>query len=314
MKNSDPGSPKTSDVEFFDGVSSRVADSSAWPAPNSRALVKLLFDGVLAYGLSSDESRVPPLMALYKHCLEHVDIEQRMAVYRELRDLQLSAKISINVYMPFLFVETHPSLVAEAVIDYCMTYLPDPADPLGACKDVCRWIDQDVTGNRGAAFGGLLCLGDDRVMELLATLKWTLTTEEIHVASRSGTGMPTMAGVEFWLSWTEELVTNGLGDSALMGAVATGLASVERDRRVGEYLSIRRNFGYLATGARIYDGAHSPSMDVLQRFTPTDIISRYAPRMYALKAKEGEPKVMSDVLTAFGLEPHAPVEQRSVSQ
>jgi hypothetical protein len=313
MSRPESNAPEVSFEDWLTRVRGRIASPPSWPAPGSRDLGKLLFDGILAYGMTSDETSVPPLMALYRHCLEHVDSETRLGLYRELRDLQLGGKSSINTYMPFIFMETWAPLVAETVIDLCMSRSADPSDPLTACSDVCRWIDQGSLANRGAAFGGLLCLGDERVMEMLQTLKWTLSSAELSIAVQAGTGMPTIASVEFWLSWIEELMANGLGDSALMGTVTSGLTAVERGRRVTEYLSVRRKFGYRNSGQPNV-GGELPSMEVLEHLSLAEVAARYAPRMYALEAIETPPKLMSDVLITFGLEPRAPVEQRYVNQ
>lgn len=290
----------------------RVSDNASWPPRETDELGKLLFKGVLAYGLTSDESQIRPLTTFYEHCIGNLAVETRNTVYRELRDGVMRRQSSINTLLPFLFVETAPTLVSEAVLDYCMTATPDPEDPLRACKDVCRWLQTATVGNRGAMFGGLLCLGDERVNPLLDTVKWTLGRDEAAVAAQTFTGMPFIAQIEFWLSWAEEAIEQGLGTSSLFGSVLSGLVLVERRRTVPTYHSATRNFGYLAMASERQ--ASVPPGELLEAFTPQQVAARYERRLYALEAAEPAPKLASDVLVAFGLQPKAPAELRGVLQ
>jgi hypothetical protein len=140
-------------------------------------------------------------------------------------------------------------------------------------------------------------------------LKWTLAEEEVGVAARSCSAMPTIAGVEFWLSWAEEIIQHAPSRLGLFGHVASALALLEKRRSVDAYRAVERNFGY---------AAHPESKEVPLRFlealTPAEVASRYADRMYALERVEEPPKVMSMVLLMFGLEPRAPVDERYVIQ
>jgi len=212
--------------------------------------------------------------------------------------------------MPFLFIETAQALVAESVIDFCMIGKPEAGDVLSACRDVCRWVAEDGAANRGAMFGGLLCLGDARVMELLNELKWTLTEDQVGAAARSASSMPTIAGVEFWLSWIEELVYHRPQQSSLLGHVASGLCLLERHRGIDTFHAIERNFGYAAS-PRSASGGSKKSLRVLEELTLSKVAARYAERMYALEAAEAPLKLMSMVLLCFGLEPSEEVNQES---
>ena len=294
---------------FIDELDQQLGDASSWPPPRSVELAQLLFKAILVYGILSDGSRVAPLRSLYEHCVKHLAFEVRADMYARLCDGVMNGKSSINTLMPFLFVETEPSVVAEAAIDFCMIAKPDPNDALSACRDVCNWVTQDMVANRGALFGGLLCLGDARVMALVDELKWTLTEEEVGVAARSCSAMPTIAGVEFWLSWAEQIVDRAPSRLALFGHVASGLALLEKRRGIDVYRAIERNFGYAA-----HPGSTEAPLQLLEELTPAEVASRYADRMYALERAEERPKVMSMVLLMFGLELRAPVEERYVIQ
>jgi hypothetical protein len=294
---------------FIEELDGEIEDAASWPSPRSVELAQLLFKAILVYGILSDGSRIVPLTSLYRHCMQHLEYDVRHDMYARLRNGVMEGKSSINTLMPYLFVETEPAMVAEAAIDYCMVVKPDPDDVLSACRRICNWVAQDRVANRGALFGGLLCLGDARAMALLDELKWTLTGEEVGVAARSCSAMPTIAGVEFWLSWAEEIVDRTPSRWGLFGHVTSGLALLEKRRGVEVYRAIERNFGYPA-----HPRSTEAPLKLLEELTPAEVASRYADRMYALERAEEPLKVMSMVLLVFGLEPRASVEERYVIQ
>jgi hypothetical protein len=295
----------------IDQVPRQIADRAAWPPPRSPELEELLVKGVLVYGLLSDATHIQKLAAFYQYCIEHLEFDIRAGIYRYLYKTVEDGKTSTNTLMPFLFVETEPTLVAEAVIDFCTIAKAHPDDALSRCRDVCRWISEDRAANRAGMFGGLVCLGDARVMKLLDELKWTLTEDEVGVVARSASTTPTIACVEFWLSWIEEIVYRRPERASLLGHVASGLAILERRRGIKVYPAVERNFGHAAP---IEGCAAKFGLRVLEELTPREVAARYAERMYALEAAEPAPKLMSMVLVCFGLEPKAPVSERYVIQ
>src|SRR5262249_53730862 len=95
-------SPDTDQREtdaLLTAVAQRVADVASWPPPRSPELAKLLHNGTLAYGITSDESRIEPLRALFRHCIDNLELEVRLSLYRDLRDRTMEETSSINTLM-----------------------------------------------------------------------------------------------------------------------------------------------------------------------------------------------------------------------
>jgi hypothetical protein len=147
------------------------------------------------------------------------------------------------------------------------------------------------------------------VNELMREVKWLISDDEIGTAVKCISGMPTIAAIEFWLEWVEELVAGGLDDTGLFGQVASGLAFLVRHAQLDSFADVTRNFGYLYLG-----GDDAQSMEIHGQYPKSAVADQYADRLYAIEAAESPPKLMSDVIRHLGLGPRAPLEERHTIQ
>jgi hypothetical protein len=65
------------------------------------------------------------------------------------------------------------------VIDFASLGPLTENDPMSRVKDVVRMIESGMLENEGAAFGGLLHIGDRRVCQLLLPLRDSLDREAL---------------------------------------------------------------------------------------------------------------------------------------
>lgn len=290
------------DLETIKG---RVADEASWPPADSPEALAILRDGIVAYGITSDEARIPPLMRLYKVVSAASHAESRLNLYHGVRRLLVDGFGSVNTFMPFLMVETHGPLVAEATIDICMMGGDSKENPLAVPTQVSEWLLAARPANRGAMFAGLVYLGDARVHQLLRVSKWMLSDREVQEAQRCRTQFAKLATIYFWLGWLEEMAENALDEGILFASAASALAELARCAEHGVD-DIERNFGYLRR--------KEPPQLVRYRYTKSQVADIIGTRLKALEDAEHPPKVMPDVLTAWGLDPMSALDQRHVLQ
>ena len=298
--------------EWVEGIRARVADHQSWPEPDSDDLAKLLFDSLVAYGLDPDHSTVPDLRELYEHCLNSLRASVRYQLYTELAQLVDAKQVSLNALVAVIFVETDRSIAASAAIDYSYCYLPSVHDPIAGPRAVAGWSERRVAANPGALFGGLVCLGDDRVFGMLSDLKSHLTDDEVSEASLCTSHMPTVGAFEFWLGWLEELQREGHDESRRFGSCAKALSVLVQTMKVPVFGHIRRHFGYIHYKDYPDRVSSSEPLQILERVTLPELASRYGLRMRDLESAEAPPKVMSSVLMHYGMEPGAPASERFV--
>lgn len=264
--------------EHLRAIKARLADEAGWSHAPEQELAQLLFHGIGCYGTVSDEAMIAPLSAVYRHALTRLDVTTRQRIYDALKPDALTGAVSLNVYHPFLFVETDRVIVSGAVIDYVHTRPATADDPLLPVRDICGWIESHPgVSNRGALLAGIVCLGDQRAAELLREVKWKLTEDDVAEASKCESPRPSVAALK------------RLADSA----------------RASVFHDLRRDFG------RNHERDGGYAVHLQAEFGLAEIAERCAARMHQLEADEPPVKIMWYVLASYGVEPRSRVEDRA---
>jgi hypothetical protein len=274
---------------------------SSWQNLEGDELRVALCEGLALCGISNDEGLVRAMAALYRLAMERLPASTRLGCQAELKQFVQSRKISVNALMPFMYVENDSPIVASTAIDLSY-YMANEADPLAGVRDLIERAERREIPNVGAVFGGLVALGDARVNKELIQLRDKLDSHEINVAANFGTGFPTVAALEFWLGWLEELV--GRGEDERFGSCASAVVLLVRKTQVQEFADLLRNFSCYVSAAA------GEAVVIREKIPLSEIGRRFADRLYALEAREAPPKLMSDVLKVYGLEPRAPERER----
>jgi len=193
-----------------------------------QALPDMLLGEIMRYGLlGGDRDVIVGLISLYgKFLSSEPQVAIRREIYRHVAALAEDRAIEAVALLPFVFSDPDGAVCATAVIDYVsMGDLVD-GDPMSRVKDITAMIAHRDPENRGAAFGGLLYLGDQRVCDLLLPLRDDLRLEEVREAMACCTGFPHASSVEFLLDWLEGMDPNV--EERLFPIVATGLGRVRK--------------------------------------------------------------------------------------
>ena len=293
---------------FVDTTVLELQDQDLWVLMDGEELLQLLQRGLTAYGATNDESMVRLLMPVYMRVMETSDTAARFEMYSAIKHQMEEGYTSINALLPFLLVDQDTAIVASATVDFAMIGRPTKADGLIWPRTIVSYLQQGMGENRGAVLGGLVSLGDRRINALLDDVKWTFTDTDVNAAVSCWGGLPSLAACAFWLTWLEELMDKGLGESAVYGACVSALSLILERTHVEYVADIERNFGYMHFGNNI------PSMRITGWLSVSDVGTRFAERLYALEAREQPPKLISNILMRYGLESKAPAEDRYVPQ
>jgi hypothetical protein len=282
-----------------------MSDPQTWSQMGCDELLHTLFPGLIIYATSSEESLIGALLPMYRKSMEICPSETRLRFYGEFRDFLFDLPPVPNGFMPFLVLEDYRPIAAEAAIDFSMM-AGLPSDGVKPVTQLLGLIESGTVENRGAVFGGLIFLADERVRELIWGHRDTLTDQEVDEAARSRTVYPNVAAFEFWLDWAEELARNGDTNSARFGSVISAMAMILRDEAVGTFNYIERNFGYMH--AKEYERGQQdsvPEMTIKKSMPIEDYGRSIADRLFRLEAIEEPPKLISDVILRFGMTPRA---------
>ena len=117
----------------------------------------------------------------------------------------------------FLAADTNPGIRSSAALSLSVLFDPEDGDELAGPRFVIRTLIHHDGGapGQGAALGGVLLLGDKRVMPLLAEV-WDELSEEAQLEMTAAkSGFVTEGIVEFWLNRLEEGCSEAVFGSAV---------------------------------------------------------------------------------------------------
>jgi hypothetical protein len=255
---------------------------------------------ILRYGIFNDAKMIEPLAQLYeKTVVPNYADEKRWELYLHIKGmLEHVDFVSVNALLPFIAEEPSRRIVSTAVIDYVSLGPLINNDPMSRPKDIIGMIKSGQMKNRGAAFGGLLHLGDSRVCELLWLIKELLTDSDVNDAVKCSTVILYSATVEFEIGWLEQM--KGDVREGLFGNVASGLVLQKRSNK----------FNGVITGQREFPVSKNPtpaeqkrSRELAKPISIEEYMEHIAPRLFALERTEPPPRVMPHVLAAWNLKP-----------
>jgi hypothetical protein len=184
-----------------------------------------------------------PLFKLYRDVVLGFPARRRLHLFGHIRRVVEEERewVSQRALLPFIVVEPLRDIVATAVIDYVSVGSLKNDDPMTRPKEIVDLIQRDSVENRGAVFGGLLHLGDERVCELIRPVRDLLDAEEVGAAIHCATGFLYSSSVEFEIDWLEGM--NGDERDRLFGIVAAGLTNqVRRNRQDVVFTGGERRF------------------------------------------------------------------------
>jgi hypothetical protein len=255
-------------------------------------LAMTLLGELFIYGRTNNQEMVQGLRRIHEATVLHHPVEHREEIYEILLDRAEKGGASPNVLLPFIGSEPWGPLASRATIDFCMVVAITTGVPDAGIHAVGSIMGSDHAVNRGAIFGGLLCLGDRRAHSALLKVRDQLEPNEVDQAVRIHTGFVSAATIEFYVDWMEERLQ--VSDERIFGALAAGMHNQISAARVPAVL----------TGQRAIPPGALPE-DVEERMEAWVPLASYAAqiaaRLRALEAAETHPKLMPEILEAWGL-------------
>ncbi len=258
-------------------------------------VIDALMGEIIRAGYFTDDTTLANAERKYRQaCDDGLETQLRRQLFQEVTTFtQQFDDCAATTYLPFIFEDNDAGIVSTATLDFVSVgQIPEGADPMLLPRQIVGWLSSKVIQNRGAVFGGLLNTGDPRVSKLLWDVRSTLSEDELNQACQCNTGFLAAATVEFYLAWLDEAAKSGRHD--LFRKLAPGLALIRRNARTEVVFTGLRPFPYSSLQGEQLRACLKPVH--LDHYT-RDI----AQRMLELASSEPEPKVMPEVLAAWGI-------------
>ena len=265
-------------------------DPGRWTSLPAGDLERLLFRQCVLFDLLADErNRIGPLMRLYHVCVERLDVDARSRVLERVGAQIEQLEQAPNGLLPFLYEDPHPAIVSGASLQSAVLMPLRDGDPLSGPRTLCEMADQlGDEQRRGHVLGGLLLLGDRRVLPLLDARLPTFSPEGLVALAHPISGYVHAAHVEFLVGALERL------PEPSWGGIAAGLVRLRQTARRDTVMDVER---------KLPSWAHEdgPQVRVLREWPLDAFAAEIGPRLRALAAREHEPRVLPAVLESWGI-------------
>lgn len=191
----------------------------------------------IEYGDSNDASQIPPLFALYREWIDKSTTAERSEELQALAAaIEQRRGRAILALMPFITAETEPQIISTAALSLCNLF-PVEDDPLAGPRFLGSVLCQNpvTDATAGAALGGMMLLGDERVSGLIRQI-WDKWPSETRIeAVRRHSPFVLKAHIDLLLEFLAietDLATYGSIAAALANAAVradkNGVCEVER--------------------------------------------------------------------------------------
>jgi hypothetical protein len=269
------------EIDDCDHLSALGDDPEIWDDLDEEELKRVIGVKFIEYGSTQDTTRIAGLFALYRHAMERLDVNERREMLTEFSGMvEQHEGLGHMGLMMFLAADTNPGIRSSAALSLSVLFEPEDGDDLAGPRFVIRTLVHRDGGapGQGAALGGVLLLGDKRIMPLLAEV-WDDLSEEAQLEMTAAkSGFVTEGMIEFWLDRLEQ----GCSESVYGSAVAA-IAKMPVISQVPFVVDIERLLP-------AYSGGEP--MKLLRRSTFADYLEEIRPRLEALEKKESKPKLI----------------------
>jgi hypothetical protein len=264
----------------YERMSALGDDPEAWQELSDEELKQLVIVKCIEYGVSQDASRIPMLFALYRHAMECLDVSERAQLLTQFSAMTEEQKGQGHMgLMMFIVAERNPGIRSSAAMSLAVLFQPEARDVLSGPKFVvAQLLREDKTEDQGAALGGILLLGDKRLLPLLEDT-WSKLSDDARLGL-SGNVFQGM--VEFWLRCLEK----GCSES-VFGSVVAAIARMPAITQVPFVLDVERVLP-------VYNDSQNP-LRLIRKISFRDYLEEIRPRLEALEAKESKPKLIPKI-------------------
>jgi hypothetical protein len=276
---------KEAPASDYERMSALGDDPDAWQDLSDEQLKQLVIVKCIQYGVTQNASRISMLFGLYRHAMERLDVSERMQLLTQFSAMTEEQKGQGHMgLMMFLAVESNSGIRSSAAMSLAVLFQPEEGDVLSGPQFVVAHLlrEDDKTENQGAALGGILLLGDKRLLPLLEDT-WSKLSDEARLGlTRAKSGFVAEAMVEFWLRCLEK----GCSES-VFGSVVAAIAKMPAIAQGPFVVDVERVFP-------AYNDSQNP-LHLIRKTSFSDYFQEIRPRLEALEAKESEPKLIPKI-------------------
>jgi hypothetical protein len=290
-------------MEFMRGIDADISDPARWPTLSEDRLCQVIGYSILAYAQFRLEQIIPLVIRMYPYVVERVPPERRFTLLQNITDRFSNADMvpddsnrhHVDALLPFIVYDPDTTIVSTATLDFAVLR-GTTAQPGIGFEQAFGMFEDGAVENQPAILIGLIALGDRRFSDRILGLLKTAPPELAQAVSQFNYSFVFAATVDLVCDWLRALL----------------LASPQQDpgaSTFGHVAAALHRLGTKAETTGVRDVSRcfppmSPSASAIEhgRWTRAAYARLLGPQLQALAEEEREPRILPDVMDAWGLQ------------
>jgi len=290
-------------MEFMRRIDADISDPARWPALSEDRLCQVIGYTILAYAEFRMEQLIPLVIRMYPYLVERVPAERRFTLLQNITNRFSNADMvpddgirhQVDALLPFIVHDPDTTIVSTATLDFAVLR-GTTAQPGIGFEQALGMFEVGTVENQPAILIGLIALGDRRFSDRILDLLETAPPELAQAVSRFNCSFVFAATVDLVCDWLRALLR----------------ASPEQDpgaSTFGHVAAALHRLGTKAetTGVRDISRCFPPTSPTASstehgRWTRAAYARLLGPRLQALAEEERAPRILPDVMHAWGLQ------------
>jgi len=290
-------------MEFMRGIDTDISDTARWPTLSEDRLCQVIGHAILMYAQFTAEELVPYVIRMYPYLVERVPAERRFTLLQNVTNRFSNADIvpddgirhQVDALLPFIVHDPDTTIVSTATLDFAVLR-GTTAHPGIGFEQAFGMFKVGAVENQPAILIGLIALGDRRFSDRILGLLETAPPELAQAVSKFNSSFVFAATVDLVCDWLRALLRASPEQDPGASTFGHAAAALHRLGTKAETTGVRDI-------SRCFPPT-SPTASSIEhgRWTRAAYARLLGPRLQALAEEERAPRILPDVMDAWGLQ------------
>jgi hypothetical protein len=293
----------TDPMDFMHAIDADISDPARWPGLSEDRLCQVIGYTILAYAEFRMEEVVPLVIRMYSYVVDRIPADRRFQLMRNVTHRFSNDELvpddanrhRVDALLPFIVHDPDTRIVSTATLDFAVLR-GDASHPWLGVDQAFGMFEAGHVMNQPAILIGLIALGDRRLSPRILRLLESCPPALAQAVSKMNCSFVFAATVDLvcdWLLCLMQASPEQDPGASTFGHVAAALYR----------LGTRADATGVAEISRCFP-PKSPTDSGIEheRWTKEAFARLLGPRLQALAEMEHEPRILPDVMSAWGLQ------------
>ncbi len=226
----------------------------------------------------------------YEEFVRTAGLDRRVRTVIRVAEAAEAGEGSALSLLPFILADPARQVIHTAALEATLLVPMADGDPLTGPRTLLAFADTFSAGHaRAGILGGLLLLGDRRILPLIREERWRLAPAGRSMLMEAWSGYALAAQIDFLVDWLEDAPEYDFG------GIVAALAAIPERASHSAVIDVERRF------PRRCGDDDGPPLIITARWSIEEYAAILAPRLLDLHRRETPPRTLQLALDAWGI-------------